>query len=130
MAQIIRVAPWSVNVFYFLQLDRREEIADMHARAARAHVGHCTELRSVAANTDESTMPSSTFRDWVGLISAVLISGLNQFFGGLVAQFEPYAKCPHGPAMGVEFPDLQGMCSLSAEYLPLRHPAESWAVHH
>jgi hypothetical protein len=39
------------------------------------------EVRSAVANTDDPTMPSSTFRAWVvGLIWAVLISGVNQFF--------------------------------------------------
>jgi hypothetical protein len=39
------------------------------------------EVRSAVANTDDPTMPSSTFRAWVvGLILAVLISGVNQFF--------------------------------------------------
>ncbi|KAI5123186.1 hypothetical protein M0805_003953 [Coniferiporia weirii] len=54
------------------------------------------EVRSAVANTDEPDMPVSTIRSWViGLIFAVVISGLNQFFffrfpsvtvGALVAQ--------------------------------------------
>ena len=39
------------------------------------------EVRSAISNTDDPTMPSSTFRAWVvGLIWVVLISGVNQFF--------------------------------------------------
>jgi hypothetical protein len=38
------------------------------------------EVRCAVANTDDPTMPSSTFRAWVvGLILAVLIPGVNQF---------------------------------------------------
>jgi hypothetical protein len=39
------------------------------------------EVRSAVANTDDPAMPSSTFRAWVlGLIWAVLLPGVNQFF--------------------------------------------------
>ena len=39
------------------------------------------EVRAAVANTDDPTMPSSTLRAWiVGLIWAVLIPGVNQFF--------------------------------------------------
>jgi OPT family small oligopeptide transporter len=39
------------------------------------------EVRSAVANTDDPTMPSSTFRAWVmGLMWAILIPGVNQFF--------------------------------------------------
>jgi hypothetical protein len=39
------------------------------------------EVRSAVANTDDPTMPSSTIRAWVvGLIWAVLLPGVNQFF--------------------------------------------------
>lgn len=39
------------------------------------------EVRSAVSNTDDPSMPSSTFRAWVvGLIWAVLIPGVNQFF--------------------------------------------------
>jgi hypothetical protein len=38
MAQIINVAPRLVNVFFFLQLDRQEEIADINGRVARPDV--------------------------------------------------------------------------------------------
>ncbi|KAI5123303.1 hypothetical protein M0805_009324 [Coniferiporia weirii] len=54
------------------------------------------EVRSAVANTDDPTMPSSTIRSWViGLVFAIVMSGLNQFFffrypsvtiGNLVAQ--------------------------------------------
>jgi len=39
------------------------------------------EVRSAVANTDDPEIPVSTLRVWVlGLIFAILISGLNQFF--------------------------------------------------
>jgi hypothetical protein len=39
------------------------------------------EVRSAVANTDDPTMPASTFRSWVvGLMWAIIISGVNQFF--------------------------------------------------
>ncbi|KXN83350.1 Sexual differentiation process protein isp4 [Leucoagaricus sp. SymC.cos] len=39
------------------------------------------EVRSAVANTDDPTMPVSTLRSWIiGLIWAILIPGLNQFF--------------------------------------------------
>ncbi|TDL15748.1 OPT oligopeptide transporter [Rickenella mellea] len=54
------------------------------------------EVRSAVANTDDPSMPVSTIRSWViGMIFAIVISGLNQFFnfrfpsvfiGNLVAQ--------------------------------------------
>ncbi|KAH8078033.1 OPT oligopeptide transporter [Cristinia sonorae] len=54
------------------------------------------EVRSAVANTDDPSIPASTIRVWViGLIWAILIPGLNQFFffrypavyvGGVVAQ--------------------------------------------
>ncbi|KAF9529995.1 OPT oligopeptide transporter [Crepidotus variabilis] len=39
------------------------------------------EVRSAVANTDDTTIPCNTFRAWVlGLVFAILIPGLNQFF--------------------------------------------------
>ncbi|KAF8260563.1 OPT oligopeptide transporter protein-domain-containing protein [Lactarius quietus] len=39
------------------------------------------EVRSAVSNTDDPTMPVSTLRAWVlGIIGAVLIPGINQFF--------------------------------------------------
>ena len=39
------------------------------------------EVRSAVANTDDPDMPCGTFRAWfIGMIWAVLIPGLNQFF--------------------------------------------------
>lgn len=39
------------------------------------------EVRSAVANTDDPSMPSSTLRSWtIGLIFAIIMSGLNQFF--------------------------------------------------
>ncbi|TFK24553.1 small oligopeptide transporter [Coprinopsis marcescibilis] len=54
------------------------------------------EVRSAVANTDDPDMPASTLRAWIlGILWAILIPGMNQFFyfrypsviiGGLVAQ--------------------------------------------
>ena len=39
------------------------------------------EVRSAVANTDDPDMPCGTFRAWlIGLVWAILIPGLNQFF--------------------------------------------------
>ncbi len=39
------------------------------------------EVRAAVANTDDPDMPCATFRAWlVGLIWAILIPGLDQFF--------------------------------------------------
>ena len=39
------------------------------------------EVRSAVANTDDPSIPVSTLRSWViGLIFAIVMSGLNQFF--------------------------------------------------
>jgi len=39
------------------------------------------EVRSAVANTDDPTIPVATLRSWViGIIWAILIPGLNQFF--------------------------------------------------
>jgi hypothetical protein len=53
----------------------------------RSHIGDLEddspypEVRSAVANTDDPDMPCNTWRAWtIGLIFAVVISGLNQFF--------------------------------------------------
>jgi hypothetical protein len=39
------------------------------------------EVRSAVANTDDPTIPASTFRAWViGLVLTIVIPGINQFF--------------------------------------------------
>ena len=39
------------------------------------------EVRSAVANTDDPSMPSSTIRSWtIGLIFAIVMAGINQFF--------------------------------------------------
>lgn len=39
------------------------------------------EVRSAVANTDDPSMPSSTVRSWtIGLVFAIVMAGLNQFF--------------------------------------------------
>jgi hypothetical protein len=91
-------------------------------------------------------MPSSTFRAWVvGLIWAIIIPGVNQFFffrfpsitigqvrgffysaaflaflGAPLLKLNPSRKdCPPG----ADFSHLQSLGSLPAEYFHLRHPA-------
>ncbi|KAG9121639.1 hypothetical protein FRC07_002336, partial [Ceratobasidium sp. 392] len=72
----------------------------------RAHLGDIEEdspypeVRSAVANTDDIDMPCNTFRAWfLGLIWAIVLPGLNQFFffrypsvtiGNLVAQLLAY----------------------------------------
>ncbi|KAG8995390.1 hypothetical protein FRB94_009181 [Tulasnella sp. JGI-2019a] len=70
------------------------------------------EVRSAVANTDDPSMPVSTIRAWViGLLWAILIPGLNQFFtfrypsvtiGSLVAQLLSF---PIGRAAAAVLPD-------------------------
>jgi OPT family small oligopeptide transporter len=83
----------------------------------RTHIGDLEddspypEVRSAVANTDDPDMPSSTLRAWIiGLIFAVVISGLNQFFffrypsvviGNLVAQLLTF---PCGRLLATIFP--------------------------
>ena len=39
------------------------------------------EVRSAVANFDDDTMPASTIRAWVlGIIGAIVLPGVNQFF--------------------------------------------------
>ncbi|KAG8844062.1 hypothetical protein FRB96_003295 [Tulasnella sp. 330] len=71
------------------------------------------EVRSAVANTDDVSMPCSTFRAWIiGLAWAILIPGLNQFFffrypsvtiGSLVAQLLSF---PVGRAFALILPDV------------------------
>jgi hypothetical protein len=57
------------------------------------------EVRSAVANFDDPEMPTSTVRAWtLGLIWAILLSGMNQFF---------YFRYPSVVIGGVSF-DLQG----------------------
>jgi len=81
MAQIIRVAPprFGKKTIYFLRLDGEEESAYI---PGRAHAGYCPEVRSAVANTDEpGALVYLLCSAWVvGLILAVLISGVNRFF--------------------------------------------------
>ncbi|KAM6495187.1 small oligopeptide transporter [Amanita muscaria] len=77
------------------------------------------EVRSAVANTDDPSMPASTFRAWVlGIFWAILLPGMNQFFylrypsvtlGGLAAQLlvfpvgRAWARfCPNVMVFGIE----------------------------
>ncbi|TFK67680.1 OPT oligopeptide transporter [Pluteus cervinus] len=70
------------------------------------------EVRSAVANTDDPSMPCSTLRVWIiGLLWAIVIPGLNQFFffrfpsvtiSGLVAQLGSY---PFGRLAAAYFPN-------------------------
>ncbi|KAN0109004.1 OPT oligopeptide transporter [Russula decolorans] len=69
------------------------------------------EVRCAVANTDDSTMPSSTLRAWVvGLIWAVILPGMNQFF---------YLRFP-SVIINKYFPMLLSLpiCKAWARYLP------------
>ncbi|KAF5319702.1 hypothetical protein D9619_008668 [Psilocybe cf. subviscida] len=71
------------------------------------------EVRSAVANTDDPEIPASTLRSWVlGLIWAIIIPGLNQFFyfrypsvtvTGIVAQLLIF---PMGRAWAKFLPDI------------------------
>ncbi|KAG9221094.1 hypothetical protein CCMSSC00406_0005467 [Pleurotus cornucopiae] len=71
------------------------------------------EVRSAVANTDDPSIPSSTIRAWViGLLFAVVMPGLNQFFyfrypsvtvGGIVAQLLSF---PIGRAWAKVMPNV------------------------
>ena len=98
------MAPWSANEFYILSLpvDSKAEAADVLSETIQ-HESNVTndyddpnfdpmafvledespypEVRSAVSNTDDPSMLSSTFRAWfLGLIWAVLIPGVDQFF--------------------------------------------------
>ncbi|KAG6875988.1 hypothetical protein C0992_001531, partial [Termitomyces sp. T32_za158] len=70
------------------------------------------EVRSAVANTDDPDMPVSTLRAWfIGILWAVLIPGVNQFFffrfpsvtvTGIVAQLLSF---PIGRAVAAWVPD-------------------------
>ncbi|KAF8885196.1 OPT oligopeptide transporter [Infundibulicybe gibba] len=72
------------------------------------------EVRSAVANTDDPDIPSSTLRSWtLGLIWAIIIPGLNQFFffrypsvivTGIVAQLLSF---PLGKAWAKFFPNIK-----------------------
>lgn len=71
------------------------------------------EVRSAVANTDDFDMPVTTLRTWVlGLIWAIIVPGLNQFFffrfpsvsiTGIVAQLLSF---PMGRAAAAWLPDI------------------------
>jgi hypothetical protein len=78
------------TLFYFvLSTDGYQEIDQTHFDDPNLDRDHLAfddespypEVRSAVANTDDTTMPVSTIRSWViGVIWAILIPGLNQFF--------------------------------------------------
>jgi len=104
VARIILVAPWSEFFYYLFPLPwvaKRKHLT--HSVGNQQHEGIAIdeyddpnfdptafaledespypEVRSAVSNTDDPSMPSSTFRAWVvGLIWAIFIPGVNQFF--------------------------------------------------
>ncbi|KAI0247351.1 OPT oligopeptide transporter [Lactifluus subvellereus] len=69
------------------------------------------EVRSAVANTDDPMMPSSTFRAWVvGIICAVLVPGVNQFFFFRYPSFRLTLIVP----LFLSYP----ICKAWARYLP------------
>jgi hypothetical protein len=104
------------------------------------------EVRSAVANTDDPTMPASTLRVWlVGLIWAIILPGVNQFFffrypsisiGG-VSPLLYSIYCPSCSVISfqidlstsLELPPLQGMGSLLTQRYLLRHLSQSRAIH-
>jgi hypothetical protein len=56
------------------------------------------EVRSAVANTDDPSMPSSTFRAWVvGVMWAIIIPGVSQFFSMRYPTVVIYQVCPFLP---------------------------------
>ena len=83
-------------------------------------------MRSAVANTDDPDMPSSTFRAWfIGIIWAILIPGMNQFFffrypsvtvGGVrILSLSPSLSSPSSPLFPVVCPSfllrIRGGCA-------------------
>ncbi|KAF8257802.1 OPT oligopeptide transporter protein-domain-containing protein [Lactarius quietus] len=69
------------------------------------------EVRSAVANTDDPTMPVSTLRAWLlGIICAVLIPGINQFF---IFRYPSVVISPYIPLL-MSFP----IGKLWAHYVP------------
>lgn len=86
------------------------------------------EVRSAVANTDDPTMPASTFRAWVvGLTWAILIPGVNQFFFFRFPSVTITSVCPSvivsaplaetGPKIVPQLLTFP-ICKLWARYLP------------
>jgi hypothetical protein len=54
------------------------------------------EVRSAVVSTDDPEMPSSTFRAWViGLLFAIILSGVNQFLYFKYPSVQIYLTRPH-----------------------------------
>ena len=69
------------------------------------------EVRSAVANTDDPSMPVSSLRTWVlGLIWAIIIPGMNQFF---------FFRFPSVTVGGVRRPDQDAMCCVLTVSLDL-----------
>jgi hypothetical protein len=107
------------------------------------------EVRSAVANTDDPTMPSSTFRAWVvGLIWAIIIPGVNQFFffrypsititsvclplllESVVSPLLNQVLAKQEYRLAVDLPHAQVVDSLYAEGFHLRCLAQPGTIHH
>ena len=107
------------------------------------------EVRSSVANTDDPTMPSSTFRAWVvGLILAIIIPGVNQFFffrypsitldvvclpslfESVVSPLLNQVLAKQEYPFAVDLPDAQVVGSLHAEGFHLRCLAQPRTIHY
>jgi hypothetical protein len=107
------------------------------------------EVRSAVANTDDPTMPSSTFRAWVvGLIWAIIIPGVNQFFffrnpsititsvclpslfESVVSPLLNQVLAKQEYRFAVDLPHAQVVDSLHAEGFHLRCLAQPGTIHH
>lgn len=70
------------------------------------------EVRSAVANTDDPYMPCSTFRSWtLGLVWAVVIPGVNQFFFFRFPAVEITGVCSFHFSMKLEVTDKNSDCS-------------------
>jgi hypothetical protein len=101
------------------------------------------EVRSAVANPDDPTIPASTLRAWVvGLVWAILLSGVNQFFPFRdLGLFIPAVCLPRhlsrflfinstlkDRCCVVNFAYLQSMGPLYAKHFYSRSPAQPGAI--
>jgi hypothetical protein len=105
------------------------------------HESPYVEVRSAVANTDDPTMPSSTFRAWVvGLIWAIILPGVNLFFFFRYPSINiplvcciPFAESSFGQKSypyAVDLPHAQVVGSLHAEGFHLRCLAQPGTIHY
>lgn len=104
------------------------------------------EVRSAVANTDDPSMPVSTFRAWVfGLIWAIIIPGVNQFFFFrypavnitqvsrrliFLSTIRAHTTCASDRAPAAHFPSVQALGPLYPQLDRLRRIDQRRPLHH